>query len=71
MGSRVKPRPCYYLGLETGGTKLVASVLDDGQQGIATREIARPADATAGETLARLTDLGVKFGQGFYLGMPA
>lgn len=57
MESRLNPQPPYYLGLETGGTKLVASLLDDALQGLATKEIARPAKATASETLALLAEL--------------
>lgn len=48
----------YFLGLETGGTKAVATVLNSDLAPLATCEAARPADATAQDTLTQLISLG-------------
>ncbi len=57
MDARVNERARRFLGLETGGTKLAASVLDDAQHVLVTREIARHPGATARDTLAALVAL--------------
>lgn len=48
----------YYLGLETGGTKATATVLDADFHQLATHEVSRPVGATAQDTLTQLIDLG-------------
>ncbi len=48
----------YFLGLETGGTKATAAVLDHEHNQLATREAARPAGATAQDTISQLIELG-------------
>lgn len=48
----------FYLGLETGGTKAVATVLDHDLNVRATQEAARPAGATAQDTVNQLIALG-------------
>ncbi len=48
----------YFLGLETGGTKATATVLDADFRQLATREISRPPGATAQDTLNQLIELG-------------
>ncbi len=48
----------YFLGLETGGTKATAAVLDQEYRQLATREVARPAKATAQDTITQLIELG-------------
>lgn len=47
-----------YLGLESGGTKLCASLCDAGERRIGFLSRARPAQASAGDTVAALACLG-------------
>jgi len=55
---RVSASTRYFLGLETGGTKASAVVMDYEYNQLATREVARPAGATAQDTITQLIELG-------------
>jgi glucokinase len=47
-----------YLGLESGGTKLCASLCDDGEQSIGFLSRVRPSGASASDTVEALASLG-------------
>lgn len=57
MENHVTAAPLYYLGLETGGTKAVATILGPACRKLATREASRPEGATAQDTVIQLIGL--------------